>query len=128
RDHINLLNNESAKSDLKRYDLQRKSRAQETYLDKNGKEKTAFKEYLKPWVNFTKETKDASENIVVSFKQNTRVINKATNYYEKYVAKNGEKVKAFVKQEGTNCAIRKSLYQETVSGIVKLPWVKLGKG
>src|SRR5690606_4048686 len=128
RDHINLLNNESAKSDSKRYDLQRKLRTQETYLDKNGKEKTAFKEFLKPWANFTKEAKDALENIVVSFKQNTRVINKATNYYEKYVEKNGEKVKAFVKQEGTNWAIRKPLHKETVSGKVQLDRIKVVKG
>jgi len=128
RDHINLLNNESAKSDLKRYDLQRKLRTQETYLDKNGKEKTAFKAFIKPWANFTKEAKDALENIVVSFKQNTRVINKATNYYEKYVEKNGEKVKAVVKQEGTNWAIRKPLHKETVSGKVQLDRIRVAKG
>lgn len=128
RDHVNLLNNESAKSDLKRYDLQHKLRIQETYRDKDGKEKTAFKDFFKPWNNFTVDATNALENIVVSFKQNTRVINKATNYYEKYVEKNGEKVKGIVKQEGTNWAIRKPLHEETVSGIVQLPWIKLGKG
>src|SRR5690606_21605599 len=46
RDHINLLNNESAKSDLKRYDLQHKLRIQETYLDKDGKEINSFKEFI----------------------------------------------------------------------------------
>jgi len=50
------------------------------------------------------------ENIIVSFKQNLRVINKATNYYEKWVEKEGKKVKVKVKQEGTNWAIRKSLH------------------
>ncbi len=128
RDHVNLLNNESAKSDLKRYDLQHKLRTQETYRDKDGKEKTAFKDFLKPWNNFTVDAKKALENIVVSFKQNTRVINKATNYYEKYVEKNGEKVKGIVKQEGTNWAIRKSLHKETVSGKVQLYRIKVAKG
>ncbi len=128
RDHINLLNNESAKSELKRYDLQHKLRLQEMYLDKDGKERTAFKAFIKPWKNFTMEAKNALEKIVVSFKQNTRVINKATNYYEKFVDKNGEKVKGVVKQEGTNWAIRKPLHAETVSSLVLLPWVKLGKG
>ncbi|HRO75711.1 MAG TPA: HNH endonuclease domain-containing protein [Crocinitomicaceae bacterium] len=128
RNHVNLLNNESAKSDLKRYDLQHKLRKQETYRDKDGKEKTTFKDFLKPWDNFTTDAKKALENIVVSFKQNTRVINKATNYYEKYVEKNGEKVKGIVKQEGTNWAIRKPLHKETVSGKVQLHRIKVAKG
>lgn len=128
RDHINLLNNESAKSELKRYDLQHKLRLQEMYLDKDGKERTAFKAFIKPWNNFTMEAKNALEKIVVSFKQNTRVINKATNYYEKFVEKNGEKVKGIVKQEGTNWAIRKPLHKETVSGKVQLNRIKSAKG
>lgn len=128
RDHINLLNNESAKSELKRYDLQHKLRLQETYLDKDGKEKTAFKAFIKPWNNFTMEAKNALEKIVVSFKQNTRVINKATNYYEKFIEKNGEKVKGVVKQEGINWAIRKPLHKETVSGKVQLDRIKVAKG
>src|SRR5690606_809285 len=128
RDHINLLNNESAKSELKRYDLQHKLRLQETYLDKDGKERAAFKEFIKPWNNFTMEAKNALEKIVVSFKQNTRVINKATNYYEKFVEKNGKKEKGIVKQEGTNWAIRKPLHKETVSGKVQLDRIKSAKG
>jgi CRISPR-associated endonuclease Csn1 len=56
------------------------------------------------------DAKIALENIIVSFKQNLRVINKATNYYEKWVEKEGKKVKVKVKQEGTNWAIRKSLH------------------
>ncbi len=128
RDHINLLNNESAKSELKRYDLQHKLRLQEMYLDKDGKERTAFKAFIKPWKNFTMEAKNALEKIVVSFKQNTRVINKATNYYEKFVEKNGKKEKGIVKQEGTNWAIRKPLHAETVSGKVQLDRIKSAKG
>lgn len=128
RDHINLLNNESAKSELKRYDLQHKLRLQEMYLDKDGKERTVFKAFIKPWNNFTMEAKNALEKIVVSFKQNTRVINKATNYYEKFIKKNGEKVKGVVKQEGINWAIRKPLHKETVSGKVQLDRIKVAKG
>jgi len=137
RDHINLLNNESAlpkkgksKHEQKkfRYDLQRKLRLQETYLDKDGKERTTFKAFIKPWNNFTMEAKNTLEKIVVSFKQNNRVINKATNYYEKFVEKNDEKVKGIVKQEGTNWAIRKPLHKETVSGKVQLDRIKIAKG
>jgi len=128
RDHVNLLNNQSANSDNKRIDLQHKLRISEKWMDKNGKERTKFTEFKKPWSNFTTDAKKALESIVISFKQNTRVINKATNYYEKYVEKNGEKVKGIVKQEGTNWAIRKPLHKETVSGKVQLERIKVAKG
>lgn len=137
RDHINLLNNESAlpkknrsKEEQKkfRFDLQKKLRNQESYLDKDGVKRTSFTEFYKPWENFTVDAKNALENIVVSFKQNTRVINKATNYYEKYVEKNGEMIKTKVPQEGINWAIRKPLHKETVSGKIHLDRVKVAKG
>ena len=73
---------------------------------------------------FIANTNIELEKIVVSFKQNFRVIKKATNYFEKI--ENGKKVK--VEQKGANWAIRHSLHEETVSGIVNLPWVKIGKG
>lgn len=124
RDHINLLNNQSAKSDNSRYDLQNKLRNKEKWQDKNGKERDKFTDFKKPWENFPVNAKDELEKIVVSFKQNLRVINKATNHYEKI--ENGKKVE--VEQKGTNWAIRQPLHEETVSGIVNLPWVQLGKG
>jgi CRISPR-associated endonuclease Csn1 len=133
RDHVNLLNNQSAKSETTRYDLQNKLRnkSKETWIDKKTNkqvERDVFKEFKKPWDNFTMDAKIALENIIVSFKQNLRVINKATNYYEKWVEKEGKKVKAKVKQEGTNWAIRKPLHKETVSGKVDLTWIKVPKG
>lgn len=128
RDHVNLLNNQSAKSETKRYDLQFKLRITEKWKDSDGKVRDKFTEFKKPWDNFTFEVKQALENMVVSFKQNIRVINKATNYYEKYIDKNGEKVKSLVKQEGTNWAIRKPLHKETVSGKVQLDRIKVAKG
>src|SRR5690606_14574190 len=70
------------------------------------------------------DTKKELEKIVVSFKQNLRVINKATNYYEKIV--DGKKVK--IKQEGVNWAIRKPIHKETVSGKINLPRVKVATG
>ena len=57
---------------------------------------------------------------MVSFKQNLRVINKATNYYERWVEENGRYIKKMVKQEGTNWAIRKPLHEETISGKIYL--------
>jgi CRISPR-associated endonuclease Csn1 len=133
RDHINLLNNESAKSDSKRYDLNRKLRKFEkvAYNDsRTGEriEREVAKDFLKPWGTFTNDAKKELGNIVISFKQNLRVINKATNYYEKWVDKNGELTKENVKQEGVNWAIRKPLHKETVSGKIKLDRIKVAKG
>ena len=115
RDHVNLLNNQSARSETSRFDLQNKLRnkSKETWFDKKtGKqvEKDVFKEFKKPWDNFTKDVKNTLETVIVSFKQNLRVINKATNNYQKWVEKDGKLIKANVKQEGTNWAIRKSIH------------------
>src|SRR5690606_11417371 len=85
-------------------------------------------QFLKPWGNFTIDAKNSLEKIIVSFKQNLRVINKATNYYEKYVEKERVKIKERVKQNGTNWAIRKPMHKDTVSGKVNLPWYKVPKG
>lgn len=133
RDHINLLNNQSAKSNIKRYDLKRKLMKFEKIIYNHfqtGKktEKEVPKQFLKPWNNFTVDAKNKLETIIISFKQNLRVINKATNYYEKWVEKDDLKTKELVKQKGVNWAIRKPMHKETVSGKVDLPWVKVPKG
>jgi CRISPR-associated endonuclease Csn1 len=142
RDHVNYLNNKNAHekgtNDEKgfRYDLKNKL-CFKTKPDDKGNYKWQFK---KPWGKIEKEVLDIADNdftidakgeletIVVSFKQNLRVINKATNNYEKWTEKDGKKTKAKVKQEGTNWAIRKPMHKETVSGKVDLPWVKVPKG
>ena len=133
KDHVNLLNNQSAKSDTKRYDLKKKLMKFEKVVyhhtqTGNKIEREIPKQFLKPWENFTFDAKHNLESIIVSFKQNLRVINKATNYYEKYVEKDGTKNKERVEQTGTNWAIRKSMHKDTVSGKVDLPWVKVPKG
>ena len=61
------------------------------------------------------------ERIIVSFKQNLRIINKATNIYTKY--DNGKKIK--VNQKGLNWAIRKPLHKETVFAKVSLRKIKI---
>ena len=133
RDHVNLLNNQSAKSETSRFDLQNKLRTKtkETWFDNKANEQVerdVFKEFRKPWDNFTVDAKKALETVVVSFKQNIRVIKKATNNYQKWVDKNEIKVKDTIKQEGINWAIRKPMHKETVSGKVDLSWVKVPKG
>ncbi|MBO6024887.1 MAG: type II CRISPR RNA-guided endonuclease Cas9 [Bacteroidales bacterium] len=119
RDHVNLLNNEAAhsKHNANRYQLQRKLRRFETVVI-NGQEKEIAKEFLKPWDSFTMDAKQILENIIVSFKQNLRVINKTTNNYLHY-DENGKKV--MMKQEkGDSWAIRKSMHKDTVFGEVNL--------
>lgn len=122
RDHVNLLNNEAALSEHKenRYALSHKLRRVEkvTY---NGSEHPVFKEFLKPWETFTQDAQSALENIVVSFKQNLRVINKTVNHYQHF--ENGKKV--MVKQEkGGSWAIRKPMHKDTVFGEVNLCFKK----
>lgn len=130
KDHVNLLNNQSANASNKRFDLQNKLRNKESYIHKkSGQERKRFTDFKKPWEGFTSEAKNALEDIVVSFKQNLRVINKTNNKYEKYVEEKGRMVKKVVTQtKGDNWAIRKPLHKETVSGKVDLPRVKVPKG
>ena len=133
KDHINLLNNQSAKSDTKRYDLKKKLMKIEKAVYNHPQtgvriERDIPKQFLKPWDNFTVDAKNSLETIIVSFKQNLRVINKATNHYEKWVEKDGIKKKERVKQKGINWAIRKPMHKETVSGKVDLPQIKVPKG
>ena len=119
RDHVNLLNNEAAhsKHNANRYQLQRKLRRFEK-LTIDGVEKEIAKEFLKPWDSFTTDAKQKLENIIVSFKQNLRVINKTTNSYQHY-GETGKKV--MVKQEkGDSWAIRKPMHKDTVFGEVNL--------
>ena len=112
RDHVNLLNNEAAhsKHNANRYQLQAKLRRKD--------EEGHFKEFVKPWDSFTTDTKHALEDIIVSFKQNLRVINKTTNHYQHY-DENGKKV-LIPQQKGDSWAVRKSMHKDTVFGEVNL--------
>lgn len=124
RDHVNLLNNEAAHSkyNANRYQLQRKLRRYETVMV-DGKEREVAKEFIKPWDTFSADTKEALENIIVSFKQNLRVINKTTNRYQHV---NGEGKKVMVDQKkGDSWAIRKPMHKDTVFGEVNLRKVKM---
>ncbi len=120
KDHVNLLNNQSAKSENTRYDLQHKLRNKEKWFDKNENERLKFTSFQLPWADFAKDAKNGLERIIVSYKQNIRVINKT-----KYAGLTYKESKE--KSNNMNWAIRQPMHEETVSGIVKLPWVKLGK-
>lgn len=123
KDHINYLN--SINSENKNYSLVSKLRRTEEIVN-DGKKMNVPKEFHKPWQDFTHDTKEQLLKTIVSFKQNTRVINKTVNKYQKYVEDaNGILKKQMVKQtKGENWAIRKSLHAETVSGRVHLKRIK----
>lgn len=135
RNHIHLLNNEAAKSENKeiRHQLSHKLRRYERILI-NGEERSVAKEFLKPWPTFTTDVLHALESIIVSFKQNLRVINKATNRYLSYYDEKGElrldrsgKPVKGITQQKTNTdwwAVRKPLHKDTVFGKVALRKIK----
>lgn len=118
RNHVNYLNNESANDEIKRHDLKHLL-CEKTKTDDKGNYKWVFK---KPWDNFPQDVKTKLDEITISFKQNLRVINNNTNYYQKF---NDKGKKVFEKQvEGDNWAIRKSMHKETVFGEVNLRKIK----
>lgn len=121
RNHINYLNNEYAKSSL-RFDL-RSSLCNKDKSAGNGNYRWTF---TKPWENFTGDAKEKLQSIIVSFKQNNRVINKTVNRYQKWqITEDGKKQKIFVKQEkGDHWAIRKPIHKDTVAGLVSLKFKK----
>ena len=131
-EHINYINNQHAlekgkdkKEKQKEHDKLREKLCIKKY--NKGSEENYSWIFKKPWAHFTQEVRTALEGIVVSFKQNLRVINKATNYYEHWVEENGRYIKKMVKQEGTNWAIRKPLHEETISGKIYLDREKITK-
>ena len=119
RDHINLLNNEASlpKHQEMKHALSRKLRRREEIVI-NGKKRSIYKEFLSPWPSFTTDAQQTLQNIIVSFKQNLRVINKTTNYYLHY-DESGKKT--FSKQiKGESWAVRKSMHKDTIFGEVNL--------
>ncbi|MCF6223202.1 MAG: CRISPR-associated protein Csn1 [Flavobacteriaceae bacterium] len=86
-----------------------------------NKEDDYTKYFLMPWQNFPIDAKTQLEKTIVSFKQNTRVINKTNNKTWQWVKKEGKWKKQLVVQtKGENWAIRKPMHKETVSGKVIL--------
>ena len=118
RDHVNLLNNEASKPENKemKYALQHKLRVYEDVVI-NGQMRKVPKEFIMPWKSFKGDLMRALQEIIVSFKQNNRVINIATNKY--IVMEDGKRV---VKEQPTanHYAIRKPLHKETIYGHINL--------
>lgn len=125
RTHINYLNNLNAKDDDDKsikHELRNKL-CFKTKTDANGNYKW---EFYKPWENFTKKAEDELYKTIISFKQNTRVINKTVNKYQVWKEEeDGAMKKVTIPQtKGDNWAIRKPMHAETVSGKVFLKRIK----
>ena len=117
RDHANLLNNEAARSDKQRYDLQHKLRNTGFYIDEKGQKHERFTDFIKPWPSFNDDLYNCLQSIIVSFKQNLRVINKTSNRYR--ILHDGKRTST-MQTSGDSWAIRKPLHKETVFGEVNL--------
>lgn len=116
RNHINYLSNESASRNAKisRIDLQRLL-CDKRIRDANGNYKWIIK---KPWNTFTQDVRDALVGIIISIKQNLRVINKTTNTYVCF--DEGGKRVIQKQKKGDSWAIRKPMHKDTVFGAVNL--------
>jgi CRISPR-associated endonuclease Csn1 len=131
RSHINYLNNESAlgkkskeEKDKKRYDLKHAL----CFKKYNDDTKQNYKwMFHKPWDTFTQDSKETLYNIIISFKQNLRIINKTVNHYQAWKKdENGKLKKELIKQtKGDNWVVRKPMHKDTVSGLVQLKFKKI---
>ena len=115
RNIVNYLNNESASAgekispcDLRRQLCEKK---------KTDSEENARCLIRKPWKTFTQDVSAILQNIVVSFKQNLRVISKTTNYYQHY--KDGKK-QMIPQEKGDGWVVRKPLHQDTFYSEINL--------
>ena len=120
REHVNLLNNEVAmkSNNYNRRALSHKLRNYEDVMV-NGEKRSVPKDFIKPWPTFNADVETALRGIVVSFKQNLRLVTKTQNRYQHFSADGTKKV--MLKQtKGELLAIRKSLHKDTVFGKVNL--------
>ena len=115
RNHVNYLNNKNAaEKDAKEKHELKHTLCYRTKVDDRVR-------FHKPWDGFTQDARTALEGIVVSFKQNLRVVNKTVNRYQRF--ENGEKITA-TQTKGDRWAIRKPLHKDTVSGAVNIRFTK----
>ena len=106
------MNNEYAKEKQSdsRFDLKNKL----CFKKYNDQSKQNYKwTFYKPWETITEDSKAKLNTIIISFKQNLRVINKTVNWYEHWKKDiDGKAIeKEFIKQtKGESWAIRKPLH------------------
>lgn len=119
KDHVNYIT--SLNTARKNYSLVSKLREvkERQKTDRQtGEIKTYMvaTDYKKPWNNFTNDAKEALDKIIVSFKQNLRVINRTNNKTWQWIEKNGQPKKQLIAQKGKNFAIRKPMHTPLAYG------------
>ncbi|MBP1673114.1 MAG: csn1 [Bacteroidetes bacterium] len=138
REHVQYLNNENAKSQkfhlqkglakkLRRFEeieipLKEKNENGVWTQGKNFKKIEVPKDFYKPWDSFPVDVKNELDKIIVSFKQNLRVIYKTKNLTQK-MDESGKK-KLVEQTKGEHWSIRKPLHKDTVFGEVNLRKIK----
>lgn len=139
RQHTSYISNQHVKENKSRFDLGRVLRhtkeIKKTHiLTQKVSKHFVLAGYKQPWERFVIDAKNSLENIVISFKQNLRAINKTDNRYWSFndedgnvrVDKRGRPKKGIIKQVGgknsvnqTNYSIRKQLHEDTYYGILE---------
>ena len=122
RNHVSLLSNESSLpgQNGNRIALSNLLRHRNAVTYKGGQH-TVYGDFYKPWDTFTQDVECTLRDIIVSFKQNLRVINKSSNYYTHF--ENGKKM-LIPQTKGDNWSIRKSMHKDSVFGLVNLRFTK----
>jgi CRISPR-associated endonuclease Csn1 len=110
REHIrylNTLNAADTDDEIKKY--------------KQSLVKGKIRDFKQPWANFTKETKEKLEELIVSFKTNNKIISQPKNRTAYFKIENGKAKKEFKEQKANPkwMSVRKSMFKEP-QGIIYL--------
>ena len=114
RDIVNFISNASASGTDRakyRYDLQHKL----CVINQDGR---LTRNVSLPWQSFPTDVLQALQSVVVSFKQNLRVVTLASNKYVRF--KDGKKVVEVQNGNKKNWAIRRAMHNDTVWGHINL--------
>lgn len=121
RNHVNYISNETTVFvGSKRYDLLHKLCKKEK-TDNQGNYKWVFIEPI--CKGFQIQVEDKLKNMIISFKQNLRVVANSSNRTA-FIASDGSR--KYKKQERKNVTIRKSLHTDTFYGYVNLKQINDG--
>ncbi|MFW5778232.1 MAG: type II CRISPR RNA-guided endonuclease Cas9, partial [Bacteroidota bacterium] len=79
------------------------------------------RDFRLPWKGFVSDAFEAMDAIIVSHKNNNRILSKGINKHFKYVEENGKWVKKLVLQKNDRLfSVKNSLHKETIAGKIKL--------
>ncbi|OQP51720.1 hypothetical protein A4H97_26270 [Niastella yeongjuensis] len=99
----------------------------EKYKYKKLLKSNKTRDFKEPWHYFIPAAEKALQQIIVSFKNRHRILNKGVNKHLKYVEKDGQWVKDLVTQtKGDLWSVRQPLHKETVSGKLQFRRYKTG--